>query len=247
MFCTKHNKPFRIVLIGLPGSGKGTQSSKLEKDYDLVSVSSGHLLRTEVAKNASLRKIAEQMVGGGLVSDDIMLGLIKEKLRELGSNQSWLVDGFPRNISQAEQLDNLLEEVKQPLTHVFYLKVPESVIFERLKERLVHVPSGRVYNLSFNPPKVAGKDDVTGEPLSRRGDDNVETIKARLNTYKVSTFPLLEFYKRKGTEYTIDSPTSPIGYLKIQKILDLFIYDTLRRKKLVTSDSSFNLLKKSPN
>jgi len=118
-------------------------------------------------------------------------------------------------------LETLLDEIKQPLTHIIYLDVPEKVIYQRLKERLVHTPSGRIYNLSFNPPKVPGKDDITGEPLTKRGDDNEETVRARLETYRKSTIPLLDFYRKKQNMYTIDSPTSAVGYVQIQKILGL--------------------------
>jgi len=219
---TKKNGPLRLVLIGLPGSGKGTQSSKLEKDYNLVPISSGHLLRMAVAEGSPIGKIAEkQMIGGGLVSNEIILQLIKETLVKKCGTENWLLDGFPRNLEQAKLLEILLEEVKQPLTHIFYLDVPEKVIYQRLKERLVHTPSGRIYNLSFNPPKVPGKDDITGEPLTKRGDDNEETVRARLETYRKSTIPLLDFYRKKQTMYTIDSPTSAVGYVQIQRILGL--------------------------
>jgi len=215
-----NSKVLRIVLIGVPGSGKGTQSAKIERDYGVLPISTGHLLRTAVSEGTPLGKIAQkQMIGGGLVADDIMLSLIKHNLN-FQAGKSWLLDGFPRNVTQAKQLDTLLEELKQPLSHVFYLKVSEEVIYDRLKERLVHVPSGRVYNTSFNPPKVDGLDDITGEPLTKREDDNIETVRARLDSFHRVTSPLLLHYEAKGALQTIDSPTSDIGYVAIKKILD---------------------------
>eukprot|EP01114_Cavostelium_apophysatum_P014733 TRINITY_DN3893_c0_g1_i1.p1 TRINITY_DN3893_c0_g1~~TRINITY_DN3893_c0_g1_i1.p1 ORF type:complete len:254 (+),score=35.86 TRINITY_DN3893_c0_g1_i1:108-869(+) len=215
-------KPIRLILIGVPGSGKGTQSTKIERDYGSLGISTGQMLRQEISAKSSIGETVQKMMsGGGLVSDDIMLQLIK---KELGSEKlkksGWILDGFPRTVGQASELDKVLDSLHQPLDFIFYLDVPETVIFDRIKERLVHPASGRTYNLSFNPPKVAGKDDITGEPLVKREDDNLDTIRARLKAYHDSTFPMLDFYDKGKRLVRIESPNSVVGYERIKQILD---------------------------
>jgi len=220
---TGAGSPLRIGLIGAPGAGKGTQSAKLEVDYNLTTISTGHLLRQlvkEASSNPLAQQVQQQMQGGGLVSDEIMLGIIREELSRLKQlHKGWVLDGYPRTVRQAEQLDVLLNNVDHPLQKVLYLSVSEQVLWERIQDRWVHAPSGRVYNISYKPPKVAGKDDVTGEPLVRREDDTLETIRARLAAFHRATLPVLEYYGRNGRLVEIDSPTSAVGYEAIRKLL----------------------------
>ncbi|KAF9199911.1 hypothetical protein BGZ49_009917 [Haplosporangium sp. Z 27] len=165
--------PLRLLLIGSPGSGKGTQTVRIQENFDVESISSGDLLRKNIMEGTEIGKIAaQQMKGGALVSDKLMVKLIDMELNKIGAEQSWLLDGFPRTMNQAVALDNTLQLVSQPLNLVIHLDVPEDVILQRIMDRWVHIPSGRVYNMTYNPPKRLGVDDVTGEPLERRPDDN---------------------------------------------------------------------------
>eukprot|EP01112_Ceratiomyxa_fruticulosa_P018502 TRINITY_DN5920_c0_g1_i1.p1 TRINITY_DN5920_c0_g1~~TRINITY_DN5920_c0_g1_i1.p1 ORF type:complete len:289 (-),score=60.41 TRINITY_DN5920_c0_g1_i1:71-937(-) len=213
-----HRKSLRITLIGPPGSGKGTQSAKIERDFNLTTISTGQILRTASTQDSVLGKqIRDILAKGELVPDDIMLSIIKESISS--QTNGWILDGYPRNPIQASQLDNILVETEQPLTLVFYLDVPQEALFERLQERWIHPGSGRTYNMVYSPPKEPGKDDITGEPLVKRMDDNIETIKKRLDTYYESTFPLLDYYKKVGLLASIKSPTSDVGYVEIENIL----------------------------
>jgi len=179
-FSTESNG-LRLILIGVPGSGKGTQSSKIEQDYGAIQISTGQILRQAVASKSEIgEKAKKQMADGGLVSDDIMSEIIESELSaDKFKKKGWLLDGYPRTVGQANTLKKILQKIKQPLDYVFYLDVPDGVVIDRIGERLTHPGSGRVYNLSFNPPKVAGIDDITGEPLIKREDDNIETIKKK--------------------------------------------------------------------
>jgi len=213
----------RLTIIGPPGSGKGTQSTKIERDFGLPTISTGHLLR-RLAEEQSEEGAAISAIlkAGKLVSDDIMLNIIKQAISKEKDTilKGWLLDGYPRNPHQAAQLDELLQALDQPLSLVFYLQVPEDVLLERIRERWVHPASGRTYNTTFSPPKVPGKDDVTGEALVRRVDDDAASLQARLRTYQEATLPLLEYYRTAGILVPVDSPTSTIGYVKIKQILD---------------------------
>ncbi|KAL7314320.1 Adenylate kinase 2 [Mucor circinelloides] len=187
-------QPLRLLLIGCPGSGKGTQSSRLEKNFGVAHLSSGDLLRKNITEQTALGQQAQQYVADGkLVPDDLLISLIDSELLNVG-NTNWLLDGFPRTISQAEALDATLNKLMQPLNLVINLQVPEDVILQRIMDRWVHIPSGRVYNLSYNPPRVPGLDDVTGEPLSKRPDDTPEVFKVRLDQHHAMATPLLDHY-----------------------------------------------------
>jgi len=212
------HKSVRLTLIGPPGSGKGTQSTKLEKDFGLSSIATGLILRKFAEQNTDAgRRIKDILASGGLVEDDTMLQIIKDAIAK--ETNGWIIDGYPRNPIQAGQLDLLLKDIQQPLSVVFYLEVPEDVLMERLQERWVHPASGRTYNTTFSPPKVEGVDDITGEPLVRRSDDNPNSIRKRLQTYHEATEPLIEYYKRTGLLFSIKSPTSAVGYVKIKEIM----------------------------
>lgn len=186
---------FKMVILGAPGSGKGTISSRLVRDFGLKHLSSGDMLRSQIMKKTALgTAAAKHMSGGGLVPDDVMVSLIAGELEQVNSaERGWLLDGFPRTRPQAEALQRLHQ-----LELVVSLEVPHEVIIERIKGRWVHVSSGRVYNTDFNPPQKEGVDDVTGEPLTQREDDKPESVLHRLQMYTANTEPLIEFYKSLG-------------------------------------------------
>ncbi|GAA5822903.1 hypothetical protein JCM10212_000093 [Sporobolomyces blumeae] len=184
----------RMIILGAPGAGKGTQSDWLLQKWDIETIVVGQLLRNEIVKGSELGKLAERkMRAGELMEDEIVLDLVRpevERLRE----KDWILDGFPRKASQAVLLDELLAKDHDSLNFVASLRVPDEVILKRIEERFIHLASGRTYNLSFNPPKKAGKDDVTGEPLSQRPDDNATTFAARLKSFHAENDPLLAHY-----------------------------------------------------
>lgn len=220
---SKTLKPIRALILGAPGSGKGTQTSRLLRDFpQLSAVSSGDLLRENIRAGTEIGKKAEAIIkSGGLVPDETMISLIISELTTrqwLNTKSSWILDGFPRTVKQAPPLDEVLKD-KAPLNVVLELKVPERVILDRIENRFVHAPSGRVYNLTFNPPKVKGKDDITGEPLTRRPDDNPEVFKARLKNYRDLTLPLTEHYGQQGILHSIEGETSDIIYPKLKAFI----------------------------
>jgi len=187
------NKKICALIVGAPGSGKGTISNWIVRDFGLTHVSSGDLLRAHLRDGTALGKEAKSFIDrGDLVPDTVMVGLITEELKKLG-DANWLLDGFPRTKPQAEAL-----QAETPVNVVINLDVPFETIIDRIKDRWLHPGSGRIYNLVFNPPKVAGKDDDTGEDLIQREDDKPESVRNRLEIFKASTTPVLEFYKEKG-------------------------------------------------
>ncbi|KAI1904800.1 hypothetical protein AGOR_G00009410 [Albula goreensis] len=184
---------FRAVIMGPPGSGKGTVSDRIRKTFELKHLSSGDILRANVNAKTEIGLLMKSCIDQGqLVPDDIITRLILVELRNMGQS-SWLLDGFPRTVRQAEALDDAYN-----INTVINLDVPFQTIKERLTSRWVHLPSGRVYNTSFNPPKITGLDDVTGEPLVQRDDDTPETVTKRLKAYETQTEPVLEYYRSKG-------------------------------------------------
>ncbi|BFZ63480.1 Adenylate kinase 2 [Saitoella coloradoensis] len=226
------SKPWRGLLIGAPGAGKGTHSTALVNRYpSLLTISSGDLLRQNIAAKTPLGLTAQTAVAKGeFVPDEVMIDLVLGELRARGGvypdgyevkaseelEQSWVLDGFPRTGVQAQRLDEVLEQSNAALNMVVHLEVPFDVILERIAGRWIHAPSGRVYNTGYNPPAVAGKDDVTGEPLTKRPDDNPETFKKRLNVFKDMTEPLLEYYEKQGVLFTARGPTSKIVWPQIE-------------------------------
>lgn len=182
----------RAIIMGPPGSGKGTISSRMAVTFDLSHLSSGDLLRAQVSKATPLGLRAQSFIAAGqLVPDETMVPLILSELQTM--KRAWLLDGFPRTRVQAEAL-----HVQERLDAVVSLDVPPEVIIERVQGRWVHLPSGRVYNESYNPPRVAGRDDVTGEPLVQRDDDHPEAVRERLLQYEQQTRPVLEYYRGCG-------------------------------------------------
>ena len=183
----------RLILLGAPGAGKGTQAAYICKRFGIPQISTGDMLRSAVKAGSPLGIAAKKVMdSGALVSDDIIIGLVKERIAEPDCAAGFLFDGFPRTIVQADALKGA--GVK--LDYVLEIDVPDSAIVERMSGRRVHVASGRTYHIRFNPPKVAGVDDVTGEPLILRADDEEETVKKRLAVYAAQTRPLVEYYSR---------------------------------------------------
>ncbi|XP_056147206.1 GTP:AMP phosphotransferase AK3, mitochondrial [Lampris incognitus] len=184
---------FRAVIMGPPGSGKGTVSARIAQTFGFKHLSSGDVLRVNINAKTELGLLMKSCIDQGqLAPDDIMSRLILNDLRAMDQT-SWLLDGFPRTVSQAEALGHVYH-----VDTVINLDVPFQTIKERLTSRWTHLPSGRVYNVDFNPPKVPGLDDVTGEPLIQRDDDTPETVTRRLKSYQTQTEPVLEYYRSKG-------------------------------------------------
>ncbi|RDB21121.1 GTP:AMP phosphotransferase AK3, mitochondrial [Hypsizygus marmoreus] len=193
------NGVLRMLMFGKPGAGKGTLSARLVEKYEILSLSTGDLLRQHIAERTEVGRQAEELVAqGGLLPDEVMLKVVTSKLDSL-YNKHWILDGFPRTLGQGELLDAHLKKKHMPLTLVVNLDVPDDVILSRISDRWVHLRSGRVYNMSYNRPKVEGYDDVTGEPLTKRPDDNPETFSRRLAQFYSSTSPLLAYYASSST------------------------------------------------
>ncbi len=196
-----------IILLGPPGSGKGTQAKELEKKFGFVHISTGDLLRKAVREGTPVGKIAEKyMREGALVPDDVILKLVNEALDGV---DKFVLDGFPRNTSQAEKLDDMMREKSGKITKAILLEVTDDEIVRRLLARRVCPSCGRVYNLITSPPKDDNKCDVCGVQLIRRSDDNEDTIRNRLSVYRNETAPLIDYYERKGILVKIDAEKSP--------------------------------------
>jgi adenylate kinase len=181
----------RLILLGAPGAGKGTQAAFLCKHFAIPQVSTGDMLRAAVKAGTPLGLAAKQVMdSGALVSDDIIIGLVKERIAMPDCANGFLFDGFPRTIAQADAM----RQAGVRLDAVLEIDVPDSAIIERMSGRLFHLPSGRSYHVKFNPPKVAGHDDLTGEPLVQRDDDKEATVRKRLEVYQSQTRPLVEYY-----------------------------------------------------
>lgn len=195
----------RVIILGAPGSGKGTISSRIVRDFNLSHLSSGDILRSNIGNKTPLGlQVKEYVTKGALVPDSLVTKLMVTEVKKLGPQVDWLLDGFPRTQSQAEALDadNVVPEA------VVNLNVPFEVIINRLKHRWIHPASGRVYNLEFNPPKVPFKDDQTGEPLIQREDDKPETVLKRLKVYEDATQPILSHYSKKNLVASFTGTTS---------------------------------------
>ncbi|MEN9759159.1 MAG: adenylate kinase [Pseudomonadota bacterium] len=183
----------RIILLGPPGAGKGTQAAFITKRYNIPQVSTGDMLRAAVKAGTPLGVEAKKVMdAGGLVSDDIIINLVKERLTQPDCGSGYLFDGFPRTIPQAQAM----KDADVLLDAVLEITVPDEDIIDRMSGRRVHVASGRTYHVKFNPPKSEGKDDVTGEPLIQRDDDKESTVRKRLEIYHSQTKPLVDFYQR---------------------------------------------------
>jgi adenylate kinase len=193
----------RLILLGAPGAGKGTQAAYICQKYGIPQISTGEMLRAAVKAGTQLGIAAKQVMdAGGLVSDDIIIGLVKERITQPDCAKGFLFDGFPRTIPQADSMKNA--GVK--LDVVLEIDVPDSAIIERISGRRIHPASGRTYHVKFNPPKVAGKDDLTFEDLIQRDDDKEETVRKRLAVYQSQTRPLVSYYSAWSTSGDAQAP-----------------------------------------
>lgn len=181
----------RLILLGPPGAGKGTQATFITQQFGIPQISTGDMLRAAVKAGTELGRQAKQVMdAGGLVSDALIIGLVRDRLTQPDCSNGYLFDGFPRTLPQADAL----KDAGIDLDFVVEIDVPEEDIIERMSGRRVHPASGRTYHVRFNPPKVDGQDDVTGEPLVQRDDDREETVRHRLSVYRDQTRPLVEYY-----------------------------------------------------
>ena len=181
----------RLILLGAPGAGKGTQATFIKEKYNIPQISTGDMLRAAVKAGTPLGMAAKKVMdAGGLVSDDIIIGLVKDRLKEPDCANGYLFDGFPRTIPQADAM----KDAGVAIDYVLEIDVPDEAIIERMSGRRVHPASGRTYHIKFNPPKVDGKDDATGEELIQRDDDKEETVKKRLSVYHEQTEVLVDYY-----------------------------------------------------
>jgi len=183
----------RLILLGAPGAGKGTQAAFICQKFGIPQISTGDMLRAAVKAGTEMGLAAKKVMdAGGLVSDDIIIGLVKERITQADCAKGFLFDGFPRTIPQADAM----KAAGVKLDYVLEIDVPDSAIVERMSGRRVHVASGRTYHVKFNPPKVEGRDDATGEELIQRDDDKEETVKKRLEVYQAQTRPLVAYYSQ---------------------------------------------------
>ena len=193
----------RLILLGAPGAGKGTQATQICKKYGIPQISTGDMLRAAVKAGTPLGVEAKKVMdSGGLVSDDIIIGLVKERIAQPDCANGFLFDGFPRTIPQADAM----KTAGVKLDVVLEIDVPDQAIIERMSGRRAHLPSGRTYHVKFNPPKVDGKDDVTGEPLIQRDDDQEETVRKRLDVYQKQTRPLVDYYAKWAASGDAQAP-----------------------------------------
>lgn len=217
------SEQLRLILIGPPGAGKGTQAPAIKAKYHVCHLATGDMLRDEVTKKTELGTQAKTIMDqGGLVPDEIMIGMIQKQLDENKECQlGFILDGFPRTVVQAEKLDTMLSNKGQKIDHALELKIPDALLISRITGRLIHPASGRSYHKEFNPPKKPMTDDETGEPLIQRSDDNVETLRRRLTTYHQQTGPVTDFYKKSGVWQALDASQSPkLVWESITRCLD---------------------------
>ena len=210
----------RLILLGPPGAGKGTQAAYIMEKYNIPQISTGDMLRAAVKAGSELGRQAKSfMDSGGLVPDDVIIGLVKERIQENDCKNGFLFDGFPRTIPQADAL----REAGVEIDFVVEIDVDDEEIIKRLSGRRVHPDSGRTYHIDFNPPKTAGIDDVTGEPLIQRDDDKEDTIKKRLEVYHEQTELLVEYYSTQAQNGSNASPK----YVKVSGVGSL---DAIKEK-----------------
>ncbi len=185
----------RIILLGAPGAGKGTQAQFIKENYGIPQISTGDMLRAAVSAGTELGLKAKALMDNGqLVTDELVIALVKERIKQDDCRNGFLLDGFPRTIPQADAM----KEAGINVDFVLEFAVPDEIIVERIVGRRVHAPSGRVYHIKFNPPKVENRDDVTGEELTTRKDDQEETVRKRLIEYHSQTAPLVSYYKNEA-------------------------------------------------
>ena len=203
----------RIILLGAPGAGKGTQAQILKDKFNIPQISTGDMLRAAIKANTKLGLEAKQfMDSGALVPDQLIIELVKERIQNEDCKQGFLLDGFPRTIPQAEAM----KQASISIDIVIEIDVPDNVIVERLSGRRTHLTSGRIYHIQNNPPKIQDKDDITGEPLVQRDDDKKETILKRLDVYHSQTKPLVDYYSKWAA-----SENKGLRYIKINGLGDV--------------------------
>jgi len=202
----------RIILLGAPGAGKGTQAQFLTKKYNIPQISTGDMLRAAIKAGTEMGKMAKAaMDAGQLVTDDIIIGLVKDRIAQDDCKNGYLLDGFPRTLPQADAVTN----ARIAIDAVIEIDVPEEEIVKRMSERRVHLASGRTYHVIYNPPKVEGKDDETGEDLVQRDDDKEEVVQDRLKVYHEQTEPLIDYYKAQAAK------NSNIKYIRVDGTADI--------------------------
>ncbi|RJF99177.1 adenylate kinase [Noviherbaspirillum saxi] len=210
----------RLILLGAPGAGKGTQANFIKEKFNIPQISTGDMLRAAVKAGTPLGIEAKKVMdAGGLVSDDIIIGLVKDRLKQDDCANGYLFDGFPRTIPQADAM----KDAGVAIDYVLEIDVPDTAIIERMSGRRVHQPSGRTYHVAFNPPKQAGKDDLTGEELIQRDDDKEETVRKRLAVYHEQTEVLVGYYNKWAQS---GQPGAP----KYRKIEGVGPVETIRDK-----------------
>ena len=209
----------RLILLGGPGAGKGTQATFIKEKFGIPQISTGDMLRAHVKNGTALGVAAKKIMdSGALVSDNIIIGMVKERITEADCANGFLFDGFPRTIPQADAM----KHAGIKLDYVVEIAVEDAEIVERMSGRRAHLPSGRTYHIKFNPPKVAGKDDVTGEDLVQREDDKEETVKKRLDVYHHQTEPLVAYYGKWAASAETNAPkyVKIPGVGKVEEIRD---------------------------
>ena len=210
----------RLILLGGPGAGKGTQANFIKDKYQIPQISTGDMLRAAIKAGSELGKKAKgYMDSGGLVPDEVIIGLVKERIQEADCQKGFLFDGFPRTIPQADAV----KDAGVAIDAVVDINVPDTEIVKRMSGRRVHLASGRTYHITFNPPKEEGKDDVTGEALIQRDDDQEETVRTRLDVYHAQTEPLIDYYKNWESSGESAAPQyiRIEGVGKVEEIRDL--------------------------
>ena len=215
-------KNIHIILLGPPGCGKGTQAQKLIREFGFVQLSTGDMLRAAISKGTEIGMQAKSIIDKGeLVSDEIVIGIVRDRIFSTECECGYMLDGFPRTLAQAEKLDQILSDRNQKIDVVFRLCVPDDMAIRRIAGRRFHITSGRSYNIEFNPPKIEGRDDITGEKLVQREDDKEEIVQSRLNTYHELTEPLVRYYQKQGILKAIDGTGLPENiYAEIKQTLN---------------------------
>jgi adenylate kinase len=202
----------RLILLGAPGAGKGTQAQFICEKFAIPQISTGDMLRAAVKAGTELGIAAKKIMdSGGLVSDEIIIGLVKDRLTQPDCSKGYLFDGFPRTIPQAQSM----KDAGVPIDYVLEIDVPFDAIIDRMSGRRVHPASGRTYHIKFNPPKVAGKDDVTGDDLIQRDDDKEETVRKRLQVYDAQTRPLVDYYSSWAAQANSADKVKAPAYRKV--------------------------------
>ena len=202
----------RLILLGAPGAGKGTQAQFICEKFAIPQISTGDMLRAAVKAGSELGVAAKKIMdAGGLVSDDIIIGLVKDRLTQPDCSKGYLFDGFPRTIPQAQAM----KDAGVPIDYVLEIDVPFNAIIDRMSGRRVHPASGRTYHIKFNPPKVIGKDDVTGDALIQRDDDKEETVRKRLQVYDDQTRPLVDYYSSWAAQASSTDKVKAPAYRKV--------------------------------